>query len=136
MESGCWEWQNSTDADGYSKYWHEGAMRLAHRVAYVELVEQVPDDVEIRHDCDNPPCVKPNHSRTGTHSDNMQDSLERGRNAFRKKTRCPQGHPYDEENTYADPSGRRHCRTCMREAGRRYRQRNVGGKARKAGEAA
>ncbi len=28
------------------------------------------------------------------------------------KTRCPHGHPYDEENTYLSPSKRRHCRTC------------------------
>lgn len=25
---------------------------------------------------------------------------------------CPQGHPYDEANTYADSSGRRRCRIC------------------------
>lgn len=30
------------------------------------------------------------------------------------KTHCPQGHPYDEQNTYRSPQGRRHCRACGR----------------------
>jgi hypothetical protein len=34
-----------------------------------------------------------------------------------QKTRCPQDHPYDEENTRIDRSGR-HCRTCDRERDR------------------
>jgi hypothetical protein len=29
-------------------------------------------------------------------------------------THCPHGHPYDEENTYVDPIGRRHCKECRR----------------------
>lgn len=32
----------------------------------------------------------------------------------RLRTRCPSGHPYDEVNTYRDPRGSRHCRTCRR----------------------
>lgn len=28
------------------------------------------------------------------------------------KTHCPQGHPYDEANTYVTKKGWRHCRTC------------------------
>lgn len=32
------------------------------------------------------------------------------------KTRCPQNHPYDDENTYVDTKGSRHCRTCRRAA--------------------
>jgi hypothetical protein len=35
------------------------------------------------------------------------------------KTHCPNGHPYDEENTIVYPSdGRRRCRTCRREGQR------------------
>jgi hypothetical protein len=28
---------------------------------------------------------------------------------------CLHGHPYDEENTYVTPDGKRQCRTCKRE---------------------
>lgn len=34
--------------------------------------------------------------------------------AGRRKTECPQGHPYDDENTYVAPSGKRQCKTCRR----------------------
>jgi hypothetical protein len=34
---------------------------------------------------------------------------------YEEKTHCPQGHPYDDENTYVDDSGYKHCRTCRRE---------------------
>lgn len=32
----------------------------------------------------------------------------------RNKTHCKHGHPFDSQNTYHDPSGRRACRTCQR----------------------
>jgi WhiB family transcriptional regulator, redox-sensing transcriptional regulator len=32
------------------------------------------------------------------------------------KTHCKRGHPFDAENTYYTPDGRRRCRTCLREA--------------------
>jgi hypothetical protein len=39
----------------------------------------------------------------------------------RVKTHCPQGHPYDEANTYRPPGAprSRKCRECMREARRK-----------------
>ena len=41
----------------------------------------------------------------------------------REKTHCPQGHPYDAENTYVTPAGHRYCRVCNRAAARRWRIR-------------
>ena len=35
------------------------------------------------------------------------------------KTHCPQGHPYDEANTYIRPSGHRICRQCNRDGRRK-----------------
>jgi WhiB family redox-sensing transcriptional regulator len=32
------------------------------------------------------------------------------------KTHCKRGHPFDAENTYYTPDGRRRCRTCLRQA--------------------
>lgn len=35
--------------------------------------------VVARHTCDNPPCCNPAHILDGSHGDNMQDSIARGR---------------------------------------------------------
>lgn len=43
----------------------------------------------------------------------------------RSKTHCPEGHPYDEENTYTPPTGGRYCRACMRRRSREWRARNL-----------
>jgi len=43
---------------------------------------------------------------------------------WRNKTHCPQGHPYDEGNTYRSAEGYRSCRTCRREADKRRRLRS------------
>lgn len=40
------------------------------------------------------------------------------------RTHCPQGHSYDEENTYTDPSGRKSCRICNRAKVRRFYERH------------
>jgi WhiB family redox-sensing transcriptional regulator len=32
------------------------------------------------------------------------------------KTHCKHGHPFNADNTYYTPDGRRRCRTCLREA--------------------
>jgi hypothetical protein len=43
--------------------------------------------------------------------------------AQRAKTHCPQGHPYDQANTYVHPtSGGRLCRTCRRDDNRRRKK--------------
>ncbi|MGH2619337.1 MAG: HNH endonuclease signature motif containing protein [Anaerolineales bacterium] len=35
---------------------------------------------------------------------------------------CGKGHPFDAANTYWDPRGKRQCRACRAEAGRRFRR--------------
>jgi len=41
-----------------------------------------------------------------------------------KKIRCPKGHPYDEQNTYINPSnGHRQCKICVRASKARYKDK-------------
>jgi hypothetical protein len=46
-------------------------------------------------------------------------------NAPADRTECPAGHPYDNQNTYVSPEGKRACRICRTEASRRYRARGT-----------
>ncbi len=44
------------------------------------------------------------------------------------KTHCPNGHPYDDENTYIATTGQRCCRACHRYPYRRDKRPRVSGK--------
>jgi len=43
---------------------------------------KIPSGKVVRHTCDNPSCINPDHLIIGTQQDNIQDSVSRGRNAF------------------------------------------------------
>ena len=61
------------NADGYGRRRN----RLHHRVVWEEAHGPIPDGIEIRHACDNPPCINLDHLVPGTHADNMADRAER-----------------------------------------------------------
>lgn len=83
-----------------------------------------PDNLElVRHLDDDPTHNVLDNLAWGTHSDNRLDSVRNGTHANAMKTHCPQGHPYDEENTYRKPGkASRDCRSCKREGWRRAAQ--------------
>lgn len=115
----CWPWLAYRDRKGYGRMLvgsrRDGSRtyKLAHRIAYELLVGAVPDGLEIDHLCRNPGCVNPAHLEAVTHRENLLRG-ESPSALHSRKTHCPKGHPYDEENTYVEPSGRRRCRICER----------------------
>lgn len=52
---------------------------VTHRVAYKLAKGEIPDGLVVRHSCDNPPCVNPDHLLVGTFADNSGDMVDRGR---------------------------------------------------------
>lgn len=78
-EDECWLWMGARDKDGYGWISINGKNVHAHRLSYELSYGPITVGLLIRHECDNPPCVNPRHLLEGTHFDNVQDSVRRGR---------------------------------------------------------
>src|SRR2546426_7051823 len=109
--SGCWIWVGAR-AKGYGKFWHDGEVRQAHRVAFEEAHGPIPAGLEPDHKCRVRACVNPGHIETvAPRVNNLRGVGQAALNA--QKTHCPKGHLLDEANTYRRSSRiERRCRTC------------------------
>jgi len=128
VQSQCWLWQRPLNGD------HYGTIRVRtnqpiHRVVYEWLVGPIPPDLVIDHLCRVRHCVNPGHLEAVTNEENIR----RGHGApanHRRKTHCPQGHPYDEANTILIPGGLgRRCRTCRDDYFTEHREHILGRRA-------
>lgn len=82
---GCWLWSGAKLESGYGVFKGDG-MRLAHRISWAMHNGAIPNGLFVLHKCDNPSCVNPDHLFMGTHTDNMQDMLKKGRKSLVRKT--------------------------------------------------
>jgi len=76
---GCWIWTAGKDGHGYGSFNFGSKVVSSHRFAYMIFKGTIKEGLLIRHICDNPSCVNPNHLLVGTHQDNTQDKLDRNR---------------------------------------------------------
>lgn len=113
----CWEWKRHRNEDGYGSFRFRGGMRLAHRVAWILSVGEIPDDLGVLHHCDNPACCNPAHIFLGTQLDNMRDAKRKGRLA-RGDTHSSRTKP--ESVARGDRNGMRRYPERSSFAGKRY----------------
>ena len=75
----CWEFQGGKNNIGYGMIRDNKKMRTAHRVSYEEHIAKIPTGLCVMHSCDNPICCNPQHLSLGTHKQNTQDMMTKGR---------------------------------------------------------
>lgn len=117
--TGCWLWTGATTGPrrNYSAFYLNGRQTSGHRASYEIFVGPIPKGLAIDHLCRNTLCVKPEHLEPVTTAEN---NARQGAAV----THCPQGHLYDDENTYRHPrTGNRDCRRCRTAAVARVRER-------------
>lgn len=109
----CWIWDGSLFHDGYGLFKYSGKNKRAHRVAWFLENGEIPANLFVCHTCDNLRCVRPDHLFIGSVSDNKRDCVNKKRDAQSKKTHCPKGHEYSQENTRIY-NGCRICGICVK----------------------
>lgn len=81
----CWEWLGAKQSRGYGVLYVDGKNQLAHRVS-LYIASGVWPIGHVRHSCDNPGCVNPEHLTDGTRADNMREMAVKNRCARTKLT--------------------------------------------------
>lgn len=101
-------WLTSLNREGKSNFRH------VHALVLESFVGPRPAGLEVRHLDGNPRNARLDNLVYGTSGENKLDMVEHGNHAMARKTHCPQGHPYDEANTYSPPSrpNARYCLAC------------------------
>lgn len=82
----CWLWRGARGKNGYGHLRYGGRPVYAHRFAWQLTNGPIPPGAVVRHECDTPLCVRPDHLRIGTQQDNVDDRQRRRRSAHFRGT--------------------------------------------------
>lgn len=113
--SGCLEYKERLDENGYGIIFYRHKQRNTHRVAAFcyGIISSLDSPFKILHKCDNPCCFEETHLEKGFDSKNQKDAWNRGRRIYKKPKRCKYGHLLEGDNLRLY-KGRRQCIACKR----------------------
>lgn len=77
----CWPWMAAADRFGYGRFWIDGRLQLAHRVAYELSTGDHLGGLEVDHRCFNLRCCNPAHLRAVTSKWNKEHRQGANRNS-------------------------------------------------------
>lgn len=86
-QEGCWDWKGIIEHTGYAKLGIRPPIK-AHRASWIIYRGDIPLNMCICHTCDNRKCTNPEHLWLGTHKENIQDKIKKGRTNAPKGTRA------------------------------------------------
>jgi hypothetical protein len=83
-DAGCWLWKAGRYSNGYGLFYvcRVNGRQLnvqAHRLAYLLANGELPHVLVVRHRCDTPACVNPDHLVLGSQADNINDAHQQGK---------------------------------------------------------
>lgn len=78
-QKGCWPWMGGINSTGRGIFWLNNETPKAHRISWIVHHGPIPKGKLVLHRCDNGRCVNPEHLFLGTHRDNTQDMIKKGR---------------------------------------------------------
>ena len=137
-DTGCWRYTGPVHYPGYGRLgWSTGGRgrtsRSVHRIMYEYQNGPIKDGLVLDHLCHDPKVCKPEREEDCLHrrccnpdhleAVTMRENILRGAcpsASAARVSQCPQGHDYDELNTYMY-RGARYCKTCMYERNRAAR---------------
>lgn len=130
--TGCWIWMGEISIEGYGrlrrKLGGHHRVLLVHRVTFAASIGVDPltlsADQCVRHSCDTPSCVNPDHLLLGSRADNVHDCVARRRHAVAfRGGRCVNGHDLSRLGVVVRANGSRRCVACRRAVSSRYARR-------------
>ncbi len=85
--SGCWLYLGYLDKYGYGN----AGGKFVHRLSYQHHKQTILNPSQLLlHSCDQPSCINPEHLRIGTHKDNAEDRIKRGRHKLHILGKSPE----------------------------------------------
>jgi hypothetical protein len=80
----CWNWQGAISSSNYGSIYYGNKSYLTNRMSYMTFKGPIRSNEIVRHTCDNPQCVNPQHLILGNLSDNAIDMVKRNHQGNQK----------------------------------------------------